>query len=489
MLPSYTVENYLKAIFQVQSALPGADALVPMGQLASALGVVPGTATTMVKALAESGLVRYEPYAGVRLTPAGEKLAALVLRRHRLIELFLVKVMGMSWTEVHDEAEHLEHAVSDRLIERIDEMLGRPSVDPHGDPIPGPEGTVDQLEYDTLLTCPLQARVTVRRVSDQDSEFLRFVERHDLKPGEVVRVEERDTAADSVRLRGRDEREFTIGARAASKVLVQAVRSMVAFLLLSSGALAQTPPTTPAAEPFQIMDNSFLVEEAFNQPVGVFQNIFGAVRAGGAWSLGFTQEWPVRSERHQFSYSLAVIDTGPDAGLGDTLVHYRYQASMDAPGRVAFSPRVTLILPSGDSDRGLGHGSAGLQFNLPVSKQVGDWQWNGNGGMTWVRGVEVESAGSVPQREGISAPFLAGSAIYRVRPMFYLMMEAVAVFDEIPTRAGTVRETSVTVSPGLRGGWNIGDHQLVLGLAAPITWSDGRDTGAFVYLSYELPFR
>src|SRR5919106_1169984 len=136
MLPSHTVENYLKAIFQAQTALTRADALVPMGQLASALGVVRGTATTMVKALAESGLVRYEPYAGVRLTQAGEKLASLVLRRHRLIELFLVKILGMSWTEVHDEAENLEHAVSDRLIDSIDEMLGRPAVDPHGDPIP-----------------------------------------------------------------------------------------------------------------------------------------------------------------------------------------------------------------------------------------------------------------------------------------------------------------------------------------------------------------
>lgn len=220
MLPTPTVENYLKAIFQAQGQRRREE-LVPMGQLAAALGVVPGTATTMVKALAESGLVRYEPYAGVRLTPAGEKLAALVLRRHRLIELFLVKVMGMSWTEVHDEAEHLEHAVSDRLIEKIDEMLGRPAVDPHGDPIPDVHGAVDVREYDTLLTCPVGAFVTVSRVTDQDTAFLRFVERHDLKPGSVVRVEERDEAADSVRLRGEENREFTIGARAASKVLVQ----------------------------------------------------------------------------------------------------------------------------------------------------------------------------------------------------------------------------------------------------------------------------
>jgi hypothetical protein len=263
---------------------------------------------------------------------------------------------------------------------------------------------------------------------------------------------------------------------------------MVAFLLLSSAALAQTPNGAPASEPFQIMDNSFLVEEAFNQPVGVFQNIFGALRAGDSWSMGFTQEWPVQSVRHQVSYSLALIDNGPETGFGDTLINYRYQASMDRPGRVAFSPRVSVIVPSGDADRGLGNGSGGLQVNLPVSKQVGNWQWNANGGMTWLRGVEVEVDGSEPRREVIAAPFLGGSAIYRVRPMLYLMMESVLLFDEVATRAGTVRETLVTVSPGIRGGWNLGDHQLVLGLAVPVTWSDGSDTSAFVYLSYELPF-
>src|SRR3954470_3215982 len=149
MQPSHTVENYLKAIFQAQIALSEPDGLVAMGRLASALGVVPGTATTMVKALAESGLVKYEPYGGVRLTSAGQRLAARVVRRHRLIELFLVKVMGMSWTEVHDEAEHLEHAVSDRLIERIDEMLGRPAVDPHGDPIPDQDGVLERRPLDS----------------------------------------------------------------------------------------------------------------------------------------------------------------------------------------------------------------------------------------------------------------------------------------------------------------------------------------------------
>src|SRR5438309_7108916 len=142
MLPSSTVENYLKAIYQGQGSLAGGERLVPMGQVAAALGVTPGTATTMVKALAESGLAEYEPYSGVRLTPAGQKLAGLVLRRHRLVEQFLVQVMGMSWDEVHEDAEQLEHVVSERLIERIDEMLGRPTRDPHGDPIPTTNGTI-----------------------------------------------------------------------------------------------------------------------------------------------------------------------------------------------------------------------------------------------------------------------------------------------------------------------------------------------------------
>src|SRR5919106_6885103 len=157
MLPSSTVENYLKAIY-LGGAQEHSQRLLPMGHLAAALGVTPGTATTMVKALAESGLVQYEPYSGVRLSAAGERLAGLVLRRHRLVELFLVQVMGMSWAEVHEEAEQLEHVVSERLIERIDEMLGRPTHDPHGDPIPSPEGALTPRHLDSLLTCPVNTR-------------------------------------------------------------------------------------------------------------------------------------------------------------------------------------------------------------------------------------------------------------------------------------------------------------------------------------------
>ena len=224
MLPSSTVENYLKAIYHGVAALDSAQQLLPMGQLATALNIAPGTATTMVKTLAESGLVQYEPYSGVRLTAAGEKLAALVLRRHRLVELFLVQVMGLQWDEVHDEAELLEHVVSERLIDRMDEMLGRPEVDPHGDPIPNAEGVVKPQQAESLLTCPLHTPVTVTRIVDQDKTFLRFIEGHHLKPGSAIEVEYRDPAADSVRVRGQNDQAITIGMRAASKLLVQVAR-------------------------------------------------------------------------------------------------------------------------------------------------------------------------------------------------------------------------------------------------------------------------
>jgi Mn-dependent DtxR family transcriptional regulator len=240
MLPSSTVENYLKAIYLGVAGLEAPQRLLPMGQLAAALGVAPGTATTMVKTLAESGLVQYEPYAGVALTAAGEKLAALVVRRHRVVELFLVQVMGYGWDEVHDEAEQLEHAVSERLIDRMDEMLGRPGVDPHGDPIPDATGVVKPQEAQSLLTCPINVPVKVTRVIDQDKAFLRFIERHNLKPGESIEVEHRDDASDSVRVRGKDDQRITIGTRAASKLLVHIAHVLFLALLLPGAAAAQT---------------------------------------------------------------------------------------------------------------------------------------------------------------------------------------------------------------------------------------------------------
>ena len=136
------------------------------------------------------------------------------------MELFLVKVLDMSWAEVHEEAERLEHAASDRLIDRIDAMLGRPAADPHGDPIPNPEGTLVTHDYQTLLTCPVGTPVVLIRVTDQDAAFLRFLENSDLKPGQALRVEARDGAADQVVVRGKNDRQIMIGMRAAAKLQV-----------------------------------------------------------------------------------------------------------------------------------------------------------------------------------------------------------------------------------------------------------------------------
>lgn len=220
-MPSSTVEDYVKQIYLEQLAAGDAEALVSMGRLAAAMQVVPGTATAMIKALADAGLVEYEPRGGARLTRGGEKLALHVLRRHRLVELFLVKVLGLDWSEVHAEAEELEHAISDKVLEKMDAALGRPSVDPHGDPIPSAKGKVDASRYASLADCEMNRPFRVVRVIDQDAAFLQFVDRCGLIPGVDLTVEVRDGLADAVSVRPRDRRPVTLGTAAAAKILVE----------------------------------------------------------------------------------------------------------------------------------------------------------------------------------------------------------------------------------------------------------------------------
>ncbi len=218
-MPTSTVEDYLKQILLEEQGR--GEKRVPTGRLAQALAVTPGTVTAMVKALSESGLVDYEAYGGVRLTKAGRQLALHVLRRHRLIELFLVRIMGMDWSEVHGEADRLEHAVSDRLIERIDEMLGRPAVDPHGDPIPTVGGDLAPAAHETLAELTVGGSGRVARIVDQEAGFLRLVERLGLRPGTRVKVVARDEDADTLEIQvGRGARA-RLGLRAAAKILVE----------------------------------------------------------------------------------------------------------------------------------------------------------------------------------------------------------------------------------------------------------------------------
>lgn len=218
-MPSSTVENYLKQLYLEQQQTN--EPLVSMGRLASAMNVVPGTATSMVKALADSGLVVYEPRGGVKLTSGGERLALHVLRRHRLVELFLVKTLGLDWSEVHDEAEELEHAISDKVLDRIDELLGYPSTDPHGDPIPTADGDMSHTASTSLATCTLDQPMRVARVLDQSPGFLQFLDRCGLTPGVIVRVDSRHPQADAVVLHLEGQQPLTLGTAAASKILCE----------------------------------------------------------------------------------------------------------------------------------------------------------------------------------------------------------------------------------------------------------------------------
>lgn len=214
------VEDYLKCILLEEQRLPGLR--VSMGHIGSSLGVTPGTVTSMMKALADGGLVSYEPYSGVLLTRAGEQLAAHVLRRHRLVELFLVQVLGMDWSEVHAEAERLEHAISDQVLERMDALLGSPETDPHGDPIPDASGKVPALALESLARALPGDRLRVARVLDQSADFLRYVDQQGLKPGAEIRTVGRDEAADVLTLDAGGE-TLRIGLRPAARILVERI--------------------------------------------------------------------------------------------------------------------------------------------------------------------------------------------------------------------------------------------------------------------------
>lgn len=218
-MPSSTVENYLKQIYLEQHQSP--DRMVSMGRLAAVMRVVPGTATSMIKTLADSGLVSYEPRTGVRLSSGGEQLALHVLRRHRLVELLLVKVLGLNWSEVHDEAEELEHAISDKVLARIDAVLGHPSVDPHGDPIPTAGGDVAQAQLSSLADCPIDRPVRIARIVDQEPAFLQFLDRVGMTPGTLVRVTQRDPIAQAVQVQSAGQEAITLGMVVAGKILVE----------------------------------------------------------------------------------------------------------------------------------------------------------------------------------------------------------------------------------------------------------------------------
>ncbi|WP_018023395.1 metal-dependent transcriptional regulator [Corynebacterium ulceribovis] len=176
-------QDYLKTIW---AAMEQDNEPATHGAIAKRLGQKPSTASEAIKRLVKLELVHHEPYGGVTLTAAGNKLAVTLIRRHRLIETFLVEKLGYGWDEIHDEADRLEHAVTDEFIARIDALLGRPTRDPHGDPIPDADGRLDRISPCDLSHLKPGECATIERIDDTDPELLRYLAGHGVRPGTEI---------------------------------------------------------------------------------------------------------------------------------------------------------------------------------------------------------------------------------------------------------------------------------------------------------------
>ena len=253
-------------------------------------------------------------------------------------------------------------------------------------------------------------------------------------------------------------------------------------------ALVGSPLPGAAQQSVPLSDNSFLIEEAYNQEAGVVQHISTfALGRGGDWAYSFTQEWPFYGLRHQLSYTVPVIH-GDGTGVGDLLLNYRWQATGGADAIIAVAPRLSALIPTGSVDRSRGEGSVGVQVALPVSYHViSEMTLHANAGLTWLPRAEAPTgahAGTVSYAVGASAVWLA-------RPRLNLLVEWIWQDNEGVTAAGgTQRERAMFVNPGIRFGWDSpGGLQIVPGVAYTIGVGPSREEdGVFLYVSFEHAF-
>lgn len=259
--------------------------------------------------------------------------------------------------------------------------------------------------------------------------------------------------------------------------------------------------TARGAEPLAIEiieDNSLLIEEAYNQEPGVVQHIFQAVYSNDprqrGWAFAFTQEWPIYEQNHQFSYTILgyhLINEGErQYGVGDTLLNYRYQALEEGPGNPAFAPRFSLIIPTGNRDKGTGNGVVGYQWNLPFSKKVASQlALHANFGITYLPHVRSPmNNGQLSPKRSLVSPWAGGSAIYALLPRLHLMLEWLGIIqDNINGSGRSVRTFNPLLSPGFRTAVvNEEDLQIVTGLGVPIGLNrQANNYGAFLYFSIE----
>jgi DtxR family Mn-dependent transcriptional regulator len=214
------VEDYLKAIYELERSGEPAET----NAIARLLEIAPASVSGMVRRLAAQGLIRHERYHGARLTTAGRRAALQTLRRHRVIEAYLTSALGYSWDLVHDEAERLEHAASDELIDRMAEAIGEPATDPHGAPIPTREGTLEERSLVPLSALEPGETARVERVSDRNGDRLRYLAELGIVPGAAVRVIEREPFEGPIALRVQ-KAERIIGPDLASQILVAPLRA------------------------------------------------------------------------------------------------------------------------------------------------------------------------------------------------------------------------------------------------------------------------
>jgi DtxR family Mn-dependent transcriptional regulator len=220
--PDLTVEaeDYLKAIYELERG----DAPAGTNALAERLGIAAASVSGMLQRLARLGLVKTERYRGTRLSDPGRAVALQLIRRHRIIESYLVSRLGFEWDDVHDEAERLEHAASPELIERMAKVLGNPTADPHGAPIPTPEGRVDERRFASIAGLEPGAGAIVVRMSDRDPKLLRYLAGRGIRPGARIRVETREPFDGPIVLTVGRERQ-TLAPGAAEKVWVEPDRT------------------------------------------------------------------------------------------------------------------------------------------------------------------------------------------------------------------------------------------------------------------------
>lgn len=219
MILSQNVEDYLKTIYKIQK-----DGRATTSKIADHMEVSSASVTNMMQRLAEMGLLEYTSYQGVELTNSGQKIALEVIRHHRLLELYLKEMLGYSWDEVHEEAENLEHHISEQFEDRIAELLNEPTHDPHGDPIPSKEGDMPAGEAHRLVDAENDSDLIVRRVTDQTPELLRYLENIGLIPGVKVKVEEKAPYEGPLTLLVEDEQQV-IGRKVAEHIMVSAYES------------------------------------------------------------------------------------------------------------------------------------------------------------------------------------------------------------------------------------------------------------------------